>query len=384
MSNIKIGIVAEFNPLHNGHKYLIEKAQSFIKNNGNNGDIICVMSEFFTQRGECAITNGFSRAKVAVEEGCSIVIALPYLYSVAYADDFAFKSVELLVNCGITHLIFGSEITDLETFEKMYTLEHEENFKIKYKKLLKEGYSHAKIVSKLLNLDNNLPNATLAYSYYKALKILNPAVQMIMIKREGQGLNSKNIDNNEKFLSATAIRNNLENKQIANYLPNNMLTSLQKEKTISEQDFYPFIKYKILSLGKEKLKNIYDISEGLENRIYNYCLESTNYEELVTSIATKRYSQKKIQRILLHVLFNITKEDYLKNNNPKFFRVLAVRKNKTSLIREINNKNNITLIPALNSKNSPYFDIDIRISKIYNLVAQGKDIFKHNLEIIDI
>ena len=384
MSKIKIGLVAEFNPLHNGHSYLITQAKNFIKNNGNSdGEIICVMSEFFTQRGECAIIDGYNRAKCAVEEGCSVVIALPYLYSVAYADDFAFKSIELLVNCGITHLIFGSELEDLTIFDKMYEIEQSKHYKESYKKLLKKGYSHAKIVSTLLNIDNNLPNTTLAYSYYKALKVLKPNVELIIIKREGQGLNTKNFDNTKKFLSATAIRNNINNKKITSYLSENMIQALEKNTKISENDFYPLIKYKILALGKENLKNIYDISEGLENRIYNCNLISTNYQQLIDNVSTKRYSRKKIQRILLHILLNITKETYDKYNTTKYFRVLAIDKNKTSLLKEINNKNSLHLTTTLNSRNSENFVLDIKVARIYNLVAQNKDIFKSRALLVD-
>ena len=100
---MRIGIIAEFNPLHSGHKYLIEQAQNLIAANGSGGEIVCVMSEYFTQRGEVAITDGYTRAKEAVRSGCSLVITLPYLGSVAYSDDFARKSIEILDGAGITH-----------------------------------------------------------------------------------------------------------------------------------------------------------------------------------------------------------------------------------------------------------------------------------------
>ena len=105
---MRIGIIAEFNPLHSGHKYLIDQAKNIIEKN-DGGEIICAMSEFFTQRGEVAIVDGYIRAAEAVRAGCDMVIALPYLASVAYSDDFAKKSIEILSNSGITHLIFGTE-----------------------------------------------------------------------------------------------------------------------------------------------------------------------------------------------------------------------------------------------------------------------------------
>ena len=114
---MRIGLIAEFNPLHSGHKYLIEKAREIADE--NNGEIVCVMSEFFTQRGEVAIIDGYTRAKEAVRCGCDLVIALPYLGSVAYSDDFAKKSIEILAGAGITHLIFGTENDDVSCFEKI-------------------------------------------------------------------------------------------------------------------------------------------------------------------------------------------------------------------------------------------------------------------------
>ena len=116
---MRIGIVAEFNPLHSGHRYLIECARKIADE--NNGEVICVMSEFFTQRGEVAIVDGYIRAKEAVRCGCDLVLALPYLGSVAYGDDFAKKSIEILFGAGITHLIFGTENEDVSMFEEIYT-----------------------------------------------------------------------------------------------------------------------------------------------------------------------------------------------------------------------------------------------------------------------
>ena len=108
---VRIGIIAEFNPLHSGHKYLIECARKIA--NENNGEVICVMSEFFTQRGEVAIVDGYARAREAVRSGCDMVIALPYLGSVAYGDDFARKSIEILAGAGVTHLRQKSGIRTL-------------------------------------------------------------------------------------------------------------------------------------------------------------------------------------------------------------------------------------------------------------------------------
>ena len=376
---MKIGIVAEFNPLHSGHRYLIECARKIADE--NNGEVICVMSEFFTQRGEVAIVDGYTRAKEAVRSGCDMVIALPYLGSVAYGDDFAKKSIEILSGAGITHLIFGTENKDVSIFEEIYTKQQNIN-REEYKKLLKTGFNHAKINSVLFGLENNNPNFSLAYSYYKAIREANLDIELIPVKREGQGLNSLDISG-EVHLSATAIRHNINDEKIEKYLSKEMVADLRKEAIASEDALFPYLKYKILSLGKAGIEQIYDISEGLENRIYEATLKAKTYSNLVELIATKRYSNKKIQRILLHILTNTTKEDYKENFATNDFRVLAVKKHKAAIIREINRDGKISLHPLLNSKNSMKFEQDIKVARIYEMLISNKDIFRENIQIID-
>ena len=146
---------------------------------------------------------------------------------------------------------------------------------------------------------------------------------------------------------------------------------------------FPYLKYKILSLGKVGIEQIYDIGEGLENRIYEAALKVKSYSDLVESIATKRYSNKKIQRVLLHILTNTTKEDYKENFSTNNFRVLAVKRNKAAIIREINREGKISIQPLLNSKNSMKFEQDIKVARIYELLFSNKDIFRENVQIID-
>ena len=376
---MKIGIVAEFNPLHSGHRYLIECARKIADE--NNGEVICVMSEFFTQRGEVAIVEGYTRAKEAVRSGCDVVIALPYLGSVAYGDDFAKKSIEILSGAGITHLIFGTENKDVNMFEEIYTKQQNKN-REEYKKLLKTGFNHAKINSVLFGLENNNPNFSLAYSYYKAIREANLDIKLIPVKREGQGLNSSDISG-EVHLSATAIRHNINDEKIEKYLSKEMVADLRKEAIASEDALFPYLKYKILSLGKAGIEQIYDVSEGLENRIYEATLKAKTYSNLVELIATKRYSNKKIQRVLLHILTNTTKEDYKKYFSTNNFRVLAVKKHKAAIIREINRDVKISLHSQLNSKNSMKFEQDIKVARIYEMLFSNKDVFRENIQIID-
>lgn len=376
---MRIGIVAEFNPLHSGHKYLIDSAREMADK--NDGEVVCVMSEFFTQRGEVAIVDGYTRAKEAVRCGCDLVVALPYLGSVAYGDDFARKSLEILAGAGITHLMFGTENEDISIFEDIY-IKQQNTSQEEYKKLVKSGYNYARINSDLYGLEKNNPNFSLAYSYYKAIRDTNLNIELLPVKREGQGLNNSEITE-QVYLSATAIRKNINNDKIEKYLSREMFSDLKKLSKGTEEDIYPYLRYKILSLGKVGIEKIYDVNEGLENRIYEAVIRSESYSNLVELIATKRYSNKRIQRVLLHILTNTSKKDYAKYFSTKNFRVLAVKKKKASIIRDINKQGEIALYPVLNSKNSMYFEQDIKVARIYEMLVSGKDIFRENIKIID-
>lgn len=376
---MRIGIVAEFNPLHSGHRYLIECARKIADE--NNGKVICVMSEFFTQRGEVAIVDGYARAKEAVRCGCDLVIALPYLGSVAYGDDFAKKSIEILAGAGITHLIFGTENEDINIFQEIYK-KQKNTSQEEYKQLIKKGYNYAKINSELYGLEKNIPNFSLAYSYYKVIKDAGLDIELLPVKREGQGLNSTELSE-LVHLSATAIRKNINDKIVEKYLTKEMLKDLKRDEIITEDNLFPFIKYKILSLGKDGIEKIYDVSEGLENRIFEAVLKVENYSNLVKTISTKRYSTKKIQRILLHILTHTTKEDFKNYFPTKNYRVLAVKKASAPLIRKINKEGEIILNSLLNSKNSMHFKQDIKVARIYEMLKKGGDIFKENVKIID-
>lgn len=371
---MRIGVISEFNPFHNGHKYLIDKAKEILLQNGG-GEIISVMSEFFTQRGEAAIIDGYKRAECAVESGVDLVIALPYRASVCGSDDFSENAISILDKCKIDMLIFGSEL-DSDIFADIYKKEYSENIKEKVISLTKKGYSYPKIMAELFNLPSDIPNFILGYSYYKYIKKNAPHIKIKVVKREGQILNKKEMTD-EKFLSATAIRKNVNNKNIKKYLSNKMYDYLINSNNISEEIFYKELKYKILSLGKKGLKDIYDISEGLENRIYEKNLISSSYEELIKNIKTKRYSEKRIKRILLHILLGATYSEMKQNINE--VRGLCVKSEKTYLIREINKAGNIYIYQKLNKKNSKFFDFDIKVSRIYNIYYKEKDIFKRIL-----
>lgn len=301
-----VGIIAEFNPFHNGHKYLIKKA----KETTNADIVICIISGNFTQLGNISIIDKFKRAKIAIENGADAIIELPTIYATASSQYFAFGAVNILnsLNC-IDYLCFGSETANIEELKNIANkliANEKEIWKI-IQEELRNGISFASArqnaISDFLNTDelaiSSLSNNILAIEYIKSLIKLKSNITPIAIKRKEQ----------ENITSATSIRQMLyeDNNYVYNYLP---YKKIYFDKAMFNDNFYKIVQYNIISRGKEYIKNINEVTEGLENKIYNAINVSANYEEFIHNIKSKRYQLSKIKRILIYILLDISKEDF--------------------------------------------------------------------------
>ena len=371
-----VGIIAEFNPFHNGHKYLIQKAKQI-----TNADIaICIISGNFTQLGNISIIDKFKRAKIAIENGADAIIELPTIYATASSQYFAFGAVNILnsLNC-IDYLCFGSEtanIDELSSIANKIITNEKEIWKI-IEEELKEGISFASTrqnaISSFLTAQeltvSSLSNNILAIEYIKSLIKLKSSIIPIAIKRNEQ----------ENITSATSIRKMLHenNNNVYNYLP---YKENYFEKIMFNDNFYKIVQYNIVSKGKEYIKNINEVTEGLENKIYNAINISNNYDEFIHNIKSKRYQLSKIKRILIYILLDISKEDFLQLNNSTnaYIHILTINSNiKNSLLSLINKKSKCKIFTSINDKilNSQSeivkksLALDIKASNIYSVLS---------------
>lgn len=371
-----VGIIAEFNPFHNGHKYLIQKAKQI-----TNADIaICIISGNFTQLGNISIIDKFKRAKIAIENGADAIIELPTIYATASSQYFAFGAVNILnsLNC-IDYLCFGSEtanIDELSSIANKIITNEKEIWKI-IEEELKEGISFASArqnaISSFLTAQeltvSSLSNNILAIEYIKSLIKLKSSIIPIAIKRNEQ----------ENITSATSIRKMLyeNNNNVYNYLP---YKENYFEKIMFNDNFYKIVQYNIVSKGKEYIKNINEVTEGLENKIYNAINISNNYDEFIHNIKSKRYQLSKIKRILIYILLDISKEDFLQLNNSTnaYIHILTINSNiKNSLLSLINKKSKCKIFTSINDKilNSQSeivkksLALDIKASNIYSVLS---------------
>ena len=322
-----IGLIVEYNPFHNGHLHHIQEIDRLFEDNIK----IAVMSGDYVQRGEPSLINKFEKTKIALSQGVDIVIELPAFYSTQSAEIFAKGSINLLNKLSCSHIVFGSESNDLEKLKRIATISMTKEFELSLREFLAEGLSYPTAFSKALFDEKLGSNDILALEYLKAIKAINPKIEAYCIKREKTGYYDDEKDN---FASATHIRKILldynkkkEDKlnKIKNLVPEFSYKILEENFGVFSclSDFYDLIKYNIIK-NHSNLKNIQDLEVGLENRLYKYSLENSNFDEFFNNILTKRITISRLQRILLHSLFGLTETitEKVKNKIP-FVKILG-------------------------------------------------------------
>ncbi|MGL4641937.1 MAG: nucleotidyltransferase [Cetobacterium sp.] len=375
-----VGIVVEYNPFHNGHKYHCLKARE-------HGDlVIAVMSGDYVQRGEPALINRWDRAELALRNGVDIVVELPVFYSTQSAEIFSRGAVGLLDLMGVEKIVFGSESGDVQSLKERAELEEMNEFKEELKKQLKDGNSYPTAYSNSLRklnkgIDLN-SNDILGVEYIKALKFWESDIEPVAIKREKSGYYSEGIE--DGISSATGIRKKLEQgEEIKDVVPlttyDILKEALEKNRFAKLKDFYPFIRHKIL-LEKYNLKDIQDIEDGYENRLYEAAFKCIDFEEFFKEIQSKRFTIGRTQRILIHILLGIKKSDVesVKNNVP-YVRVLGFTKDGQNYLKFLKEKDieilttlkNIQRI--LSEENLKLLEMNEIASKIYSMVNPYED-----------
>lgn len=356
-----IGIIAEYNPIHQGHIYQINK----IKEQIPDSIIIVITNGTFTQRGNVAILNKWDKTKLCLENKIDIVIELPFAYATQSADIFAKASLEILNHLKIDTLVFGSESSNLERIEQIVNTQlNNKSYNQKVQNYLKTGINYPTAMSKaltdILGYTITEPNDLLALSYVKEIKKQNYSIKPFLIKRIGDYHGNKIISN---ITSASHIRKLIqENKNIIQYVPKNTNNYLYKN--LSNENYFSYLKYKILST---KDLSIYQtVEEGIENRIKKVINNSYSWEELVQNIKTKRYTYNKINRMLIHILTSFTKEE-AKELKIDYIRVLGFNINGQKYLNKIKKELPLPIITKYQKNFSKLLDLEQQITNIYYL-----------------
>ena len=373
-----VGIITEYNPLHNGHLHHINETKRL----SNADRLICVMSGNFTQRGEPAILDKFTRTKWALNNGVDLVIELPFAFTVQNADIFASTSVSILNHLGVDEIYFGSETGDITELEELGKILETDVYNDLIKLFLKDGNSYptsSDLAMKQLypNSSFDLPNNILGIQYILAGKKLKSKIKFKTIKR----LSANYFDDelhSSSIQSATAIRKLLkEGKDISHYVPKDVAKSLTTRKLVSYEDFLPTFRYIFKSSTKEDLNEIFNIKEGIENRLLK--IKSYNsVQDLINKALTRRYTNSKIKRTLAHILCN-TKKNIITSFEIPYIRILGMNDIGRKHLNEIKHDLTVPLISKVKEGIHPYLDIEIRTSRVYSLVSD-KDIYKQEFK----
>lgn len=397
-----LGIVAEYNPFHLGHKYQL----SIAKQKSGCDAVAIVMSGNYVQRGEPSIIDKYTRAKIACQSGADLVIELPFPFSCQSAELFSQAAIKELKKLNVSVISFGCENANINILEKIACLQL--NNKEQYNTLLKHymsiGLSYPNAINNVIN-DMNIdnlngigdiilsPNNTLGLEYIKACKLNDFKVDFLPIKRHIAQHNDKSITHN--IASATSIRNELykhnminTKKSLTKSSYNEIIAYYKSNKIFNRLDYFlNMIYYKILIVGKQYLRTIYDVTEGLENKIYDNVYKYNKLDDYILSIKSKRYTYARIRRILLNILLDITTKDIeeLRQNTNNYIKVLAFNDNGKKILSSAK-KNNQKIITkfsdfkrnGINASNDKTFELTSKASNIYYLPYKEKEIYINN------
>lgn len=394
------GIVAEYNPFHNGHLYQLKLSKKLT----HSDFVIAVMSGNFTQRGTPSIVNKFVRTQMALSSGVDMVLELPLPFATASAERFCEASVSLLNKTGIVNILsFGSETANLNLLKDIASLlAHEDNLLSSLiKKYLSNGYSFplARQAAVLDCFNNNLPslycketvkqtlqnpNNILGIEYIKALMKYNANIEPLTIKRQIAQYHDCNIY--DHYASATAIRkhmlsNNLDS--IKQCMPLESYSLLKNHTALMPtwDHMNEFLYYRLIFSNKSDLYSLWDIPKELLHSIINYSKNTLSASEMIDQVTSKTYTRATVQRSLLRILFNILDEDMKKLQTLDwipYIRVLGCKKDASILLSHLHKHAHVPIITnlqssyqTLNKEGRILLDYELRANAIYQYLVKN-------------
>ena len=366
---LKIGIVAEYNPFHNGHLYQIRKIKEIF---GEDVLIVVVISGDFVQRGEISFLDKWGKTQVNLECGVDLVVELPLYYSIQNAEIFSRMATRILDYLGIDIQVFGAEEENIEVLQKVLELQKRQDYKDKLMEYMKRGNSYStsqRLALKEYDLDGIVKsNNILALEYMREIENSNLKIKPYIIKREISEYNEEKVsEEREKFASASFLRNELERildefseekfgfdkgksfEKIQKFVPEKSFEIIFKNlewkvnNGISgdkiKEGIFKIVKYKVLTEKKEKIMEIYDITEEIYARICGAMIISQNYLEFLKNTKSRNLSNRRVERIILNILLNIKAK--MMDFEINYVRVLGFNKKGQEYLKKIRENNKI-------------------------------------------
>ena len=324
---LKIGIVAEYNPFHNGHLYQIEEIK---KRMGKDTLIVAVVSGDFVQRGEFSYSDKWQKTEMSLNHGVDIVVELPLYYSVQNAEIFSRMSTKILDYLELDFQVFGAEEEEIRVLDRIIELQEREDYKKNLMELMKKGNSYSTSQKIALSEygygDAVKSNNILALEYIRTMKKENLGIKPYIIKREISDYNEIEIEEERKsiasasFIRGEMLKNNGNPENIRKFIPEKIYEILERVYISNGKDdeqqkwqnlknsMFKFLKYKLLMETKNEIIKIYDINDEIYARIYRGVSNSNTYEVFLKEVKSRNFSIKRIERIVLNILLNVTKK----------------------------------------------------------------------------
>ncbi|MDR0974796.1 MAG: nucleotidyltransferase family protein [Ruminococcus sp.] len=338
------GIIAEYNPFHNGHKYHIDQVRA-----AGATHIVAIMSGNYVQRGDVALIDKFRRAEIAVQNGVDLVIELPVTYSLASAELFARSGMMMLGALGcVDGISFGAENPSLAMLQNAAEASSKASTPDKIRPLLEQGMSYPQAVQQIIGLEAGPlvaevfddPNNTLAVEYIKSLSYLNLDFEVLPIKRAGVPHNSE--ETSENYASASKIRQMIEDDEdISAFVPAETLETVKEYEENENLCYFDNLERELLCLLRKAVPQQFtmlpDVGQGLENRLFEAGKAATSLDEFLEFVKTKRYTMARIRRILLAFYIGSLSSDLMMP--PAFGRILAFNDRGVEIIKASREKN---------------------------------------------
>ncbi len=373
------GIIAEYDPFHNGHAYHIAETRA-----AGAEYIVVVLGGHFTQRGEPALLTKTDRVRMALANGADLVVEMPQSFGLSSAEGFARGGIALLDGMGCVDTVsFGSECGDVKILSEIAAIMQTDGFKSALHDALEKGIPYAAAQEEALKTVKNgdyaailtTPNNTLGLEYCKALLALQSNIQPFTVKRTGAAHNTT--AEGGTFTSAGHLRECVRKgkwQEILPFLPKSSLEILQNANICghcyTDSRIYDRILLaKLRTLSREALAALPFISEGLENRLYEAIRTETSVDSIIEAVKTKRYPLARLRRILTAVYLDLTAEDM--PLLPPYIRVLGIGANGTRLLKETAKSARLPLFtdakqPPADAFSEKTFDFECKASDLYN------------------
>lgn len=364
------GIIAEYNPFHNGHLYQIQE----VKKKFPDAPLVVAMSGNFLQRGEPASFDKWTRAEQALANGADLVVEMPVLACVQPADRFAFNGVSILTSLGVTDLFFGAEHAeyDFADYARLVQSAHGDF------KTYSESYAATfqKAVAAKIGHNVDQPNDLLGLAYAKANLKLGEPLRLNPIQRKNANYHEVELKAGT-IASATAIRQHYLAGNLAKlsaYVPEATLATLKTQRLLTWDDFFPYLKYKLLSTTPARLGEIYGMAEGIEYRLKEQMerLPSTaDFDQWLKAVKTKRFTYTRLSRLACALLLELTPAEVKEYNKAPYMRLLGFNAKGQQVLSRAKKTSAHQIIAKVSKddKNAAY-RVDYRAGKIYQLRNQ--------------